>query len=208
MSNEPHGRILVMRHAQTVANLQACFLGQRNAPLTPAGEEQSRAGIEGLVAWKPDRIVTSPLDRCRLAIAEPAAQRLGVPCAVDQRLIELDFGPLEDRGYREVEELGMPLPWGPTANMWPPEEGGEPLAAYMARIKSACADLAALEGKTAVVCHGGVIRGMLSAWIDFGFGSFWKTVVGNVASFEFNACASHVELVRAGIDPDLLGRYA
>ena len=56
-------RVLLMRHAQTFANANDYFLGQLDEGITEVGEQQSRRAVAGLVAWKPDRIVTSPLLR-------------------------------------------------------------------------------------------------------------------------------------------------
>ena len=71
-------RVLLMRHAQTHANAQGFFLGRRDEGVTGLGEEQSRRAVAGLVAWRPDRIICSPLKRCKTMIAEPAARELGI----------------------------------------------------------------------------------------------------------------------------------
>ena len=204
MADSPESRILLMRHGQTTANLSHCFLGQRNAPLTPAGKLQSQRAAEGLLRWSPCRIFSSPLRRCHDAIALPASQHLGVPLTVDERLAELDFGPLEGQDYHQAQGSGRPLPWGPTSAQWPPPSGGEPVEAFMGRLADIAGELTSLSGRTAVVCHGGVIRGFLSLWDGFDFNRFWEVEVGNVASFEFAVEQGKVRLVGAGLSPEQL----
>ena len=205
-AKKPLGRILVVRHAQTQANIDEVYLGQRDIELSPLGIEQSRAAIEGIAAWQPDRIFTSPLARCAVAIADPAAAACGLRAQRDDRITEMDFGPLEGLGYRTVEELGMPLPWGPTSSAWP-AGSGEPVEDFKERIGAAFADYAQLEGKTCVVAHGGVIRGMLAACIGFNFNRFWDLVVGNVSGYLLDSYGDHLELVRYGLEPDQFARY-
>ena len=67
-------------------NAQGFFLGRRDEGVTGLGEEQSRRAVAGLIAWRPDRIICSPLMRCKTMIAEPAARELGIEAQVDERL--------------------------------------------------------------------------------------------------------------------------
>lgn len=97
-------RVLLMRHAQTHANAQGFFLGRRDEGVTGLGEEQSRRAVAGLVAWRPDRIICSPLKRCKTMIAEPAAASSASRPQVDERLVEFDFGPIEGMSFDDVIE--------------------------------------------------------------------------------------------------------
>ena len=81
MASKTKHRILVMRHPETVANTERFLSGRKDVELTSAGERQLMQAIEAVVAWKPDRVWSSPLLRCQ-AIAKEAAFRLGVPFEV------------------------------------------------------------------------------------------------------------------------------
>lgn len=200
-------RLLLMRHAQTHANAAGYFLGSRDEGVTEVGEEQSRRAVSGLVSWKPDRIVTSPLIRCRELIAEPAARELGIECTVDERIREFDFGPLEGRTYADIVREGLPFPWGPGAGAWPPTGGGERMEDFVARIADAAHDYEQLEGRTAVICHGGVIRGFFCVWFSMGADEINRLVVQNVNSFIFRSAPCNVSLERFGLLPESLGEY-
>jgi broad specificity phosphatase PhoE len=196
-----------MRHPQTVANEQHRYLGQRNAPLTELGERQREDAVEGLVSWRPDRIVTSPLDRCR-AIADEAARRLGCPLESDARVCELDFGIIEDFNSAQIQERDLPLPWGDRADEWP-VEGAESMEQFRGRLAQAASDLASLTGKTAVVSHGGAIRGMLAYWFAIPGQRMWQIALGNVRSVLLSVeDPQTVYLERLGVPPELLGRLA
>ncbi|MGN0034996.1 MAG: histidine phosphatase family protein [Coriobacteriales bacterium] len=201
------GHLLLMRHAQTVANEQHRYLGQRNAPLTELGERQRQRGVEGLVAWRPDRIVSSPLDRCRV-IAEPAAKLLGCPFEVDERVAELDFGVIEDCTSDQIRQRGLPLPWGDSLERWP-APGAESLEEFCGRLADAADHFATLVGKTAVVSHGGAIRGMLAHWLGIPPERMWQVSLGNVRSVLLSVeDADTVYLERLGLAPEELGQLA
>lgn len=201
-----NGHLLLMRHPQTVANEGHYYLGQLNAPLTELGVEQCARAIAGIISWKPDRIITSPLDRCR-AIAEPAASELSCPITVDDRIGELDFGPIEGKSTAEIYEAGLPLPWGDHADDWP-VEGAESMEHFRARLAEAASSFVALDGRTAIVSHGGSIRGMLSYWLSVPGQHMWQITLANVHS-ALVSVEDHetVYLERLGLSPEQLGEF-
>lgn len=200
-------RVLLVRHAQTFANANDYFLGQRDEGITEEGERQSARAVAGIVDWAPNRIVTSPLMRCREKIAAPAAEVLGVPLEIDERLKEFDFGPLEGKTFSEAMEKGYPFPWGPGSDEWPPEEGGETMPEFLERLARAARDLEGREGRTAVVCHGGVIRGLFAVWLGVEVGTLNQLVVGNVSGCVFRTNPGDVLLERFGLRPEDFGKY-
>ena len=210
---DPHGyvrdvqrtqaKILLMRHPQTVANQTRRFLGAQNMPLTELGQQQLLLAIEGLIAWQPTEIVSSPLERC-LAIAEPVAQQLGLQIVVDPRIAELDFGVAEGLTHEEVISQGLSLPWGETADSWPVERA-ESIEAFSLRLRAAASDLELRSGKTAVIAHGGVIRGISSHWLHIPISHLWSMTVRNVESTLFtNDTQGGIFLERFGIKPEWL----
>ena len=205
-------RLLLMRHAQTVTNLSGTFSGAADAEVSELGRQQSAAAVEGLVAWGPERIVTSPLSRARKMIAEPAGRALGVPVTVDARIGEFDFGPLEGKCFAYAAEQGLPLPWGPGSERWPQlvEQAGcgETMEAFIARLAAAAAELECMEGRTAVICHGGVVRGLMSVWFGLGAQAINRLVVGNVSSALLRVAPGNVCLEAFGLQPEDLARHA
>lgn len=200
-------RVLIVRHAQTFANAHDYFLGQLDEGITEVGEQQSAAAVQGIVDWAPERIVTSPLLRCCEKIAGPAAEALGVPLEIDERLKEFDFGPLEGKTFAEVVEKGYPFPWGPGSEEWPPAEGGETMPHFLERLGHAAHDLEGRPGRTAVVCHGGVIRGLFAVWLHLDIATLNQLVVGNVSGCVFRTQPGDVLLERFGLKPADFGKY-
>lgn len=206
---DPHGYIdptrplelLLTRHPETVANLQRRFVGQVEVPLSGNGEQQRRRAVDGIVAWRPERIISSPMERC-LGIAQPAADRLGIEVEVHPHLIEMNFGAIENLTAREVIDHGLCFPWGDTRDRWP-VDGAESMEAFMARTALEARTLSSLSGRVSVVSHGGAIRGLLSAWIGIEEEHFWQLSVPNVSScmLEFDA-DGNAYLTALGLDPE------
>jgi broad specificity phosphatase PhoE len=148
----------LLRHGETAGGTR--YRGRTDDPLTPEGWQQMRtATARG--EW--DRIVTSPLQRCRAFAAELAATR-GIDLEVDPRLQEMDFGSWEGRTAEELmaEDRDALLRFWADPVAHPPP-GGETLAALSLRVLDAWADLASggRGARVLVVSHGGPIRVIL-----------------------------------------------
>jgi len=88
------GRTLVylVRHGQTPLNESDALRGLADPPLNETGRRQAERlgatlGPRGLAA-----VVASPLLRARQT-AQPAAERAGLEVAVNQCLLDRDYGP-------------------------------------------------------------------------------------------------------------------
>lgn len=198
------GRILFMRHPETVGNVRHFYSGRRDVGLSPEGERQRDRAIEALVAWAPDRILTSPLSRCR-CIAEGAAARLGIEAKVDERLVEVEFGALEGVSLVEAHERGIAFPWPLDEDgRSVPMEGGEPLEDLIGRARSFVEWAKLQPGKTACVTHGGLTRAIYGAVYREPLDAFWNHIVPNVSSQVFVSDGERVQLQSAGLTPEEL----
>lgn len=208
-------RILLMRHPETRENMAGVLSGRIDVDLTPRGEEQMFRAIGAIVAWRPDRIWTSPLSRCR-SIAEEAADRIGVECVVKPGLAEIDFGSVQGLRMDEVHALGYDFPWridGRGRSV--PAPGAESFERLIARAGTVLEDLAPLEGRTACVSHGGLSRALLAAVFHTPLETFWNVTLPNVSSqiltynngrFALAGLAlAPEEVVRRMEDPRLIG---
>jgi broad specificity phosphatase PhoE len=83
--------LVLVRHGETVWHHDNRYAGRSDVALTDRGRDQA----EQLARWaggtRIDAVHTSPLQRAR-DTAEPAGRALGVAVAVDERLVEVDFG--------------------------------------------------------------------------------------------------------------------
>ena len=95
-------RFGLIRHAQTVWNLDKMIQGQKDSALTTTGRAQSRTWGERLAPLSFDRILTSDLGRT-VATAELINRALKLPMKKTSRLRELDWGDWTGRRIRDIE---------------------------------------------------------------------------------------------------------
>lgn len=147
--------LLLVRHGETLANQRGHLLGRADPPLTSTGHQQAGA----LVRWlpRPDVVISSPLLRAR-----QTADVFEADVQVDERWIELDYGPYDDRpaGAIDAEVWAR---WRTDEHFAP--TGVEPLAAVGSRVADACDELstAARSSVVVVVTHVSPIKAAL-AW--------------------------------------------
>ena len=81
--------LLVIRHAKSVANARKVLAGRIDpTPLTSEGVAEARALRDVLEDFGPERVISSPLLRCRQTLYEAG---ISDPL-LDERLIEMDYG--------------------------------------------------------------------------------------------------------------------
>lgn len=168
--------LLIVRHPETVANVEGRFVGRGESPYSPLGRRQARRLPVKIAAFAPDAVRTSPLLRARF-VAEKAAARAGVPLMVDERLVELDFGQAEGLTYEEIAAAGMTFDYRDDSA--PVAPGGESRAALEARVTAAAADAVAAGGRIALVAHGGVVRALLAHLLGLSARDIWAFHVHN-----------------------------
>jgi len=98
----PQTRFGLIRHAQTEWNLDKMMQGQKDSPLTMAGQEQSRLWGEQLATVSFDRILTSDLGRT-VATSEWINQTLKLPLGKSSQLRELDWGMWTGRRIQDIK---------------------------------------------------------------------------------------------------------
>lgn len=174
--------LYLIRHGQTEMNQAHCLQGRSDHSLNETGLSQARdAGAffraRGI---RFDRVYSSPLRRAvqtaRLAAGED------MPLVVDERLIEMDYGPYE----------GMPLTnpapevlhfFQDFAHHSAPE-GMEPLADVVGRLGAFLEELRAQgDGEILVSTHAIALKGALEYLDPSSHGSWWSRTIGNCAVF-------------------------
>lgn len=150
----------LIRHGEPAGG--PMFRGSQNDPLSELGWQQMLAGIANEETW--DRVVTSPLLRCR-QFAQRLADDRSIPLVQDDRLREISFGAWEGRTAAAImaeDAEALTRFWAdPVAH---PPPGGEPMAGFHGRVRDAwhhwCREAAGQ--RILLVCHGGVIRTILA----------------------------------------------
>lgn len=99
------GRLLMVRHGQTPANIEKVWHGSTDTPLTDLGREQARLLGEYFHRIViPDVIYASPLQRAR-DTAQAIADRHGLPLVIDERLREFSLGEWEGIKFDDIDIL-------------------------------------------------------------------------------------------------------
>ncbi len=160
----------LVRHGESVFNLEGRVQGQEDVELSPLGHAQARR----VAAWGRTlsestaigEVWTSPLRRAR-ETAAVIADTLGLPLAVDESLRELHAGIFQGHLWADLERTFPEevARWrsGDVDYVIP---GGESRAQLAARGRAALEALAAREtAGMIVVAHGGVLTAALGSML-------------------------------------------
>jgi probable phosphoglycerate mutase len=153
-------KLPLIRHGESVGNIEGRMQGQFDSPLTNRGRDQTGALLARLQGqgWKPVVIYSS--DLCRAAeTAGILAAGLDASVTLDARLREYDIGVLSGVIWREVEvlypEVWRKLHQDGESKAIPGEEG---LDSFHERLSSVVVDILSAhqaDETVAVVAHGG-----------------------------------------------------
>lgn len=176
-ARRPHEtHILIVRHPETEANVNGRYVGRGNSPFTEEGRKQLRRLPRRIGEFAPEHIWTSPLERA-VVLAQAAGRSVGVPSAVDERLIELDFGIAEGLTYEEIVERGITFNYKNLDEPVAPQ--GESRNDIESRSAAFCEHLVAMGGRHAVVTHGGVFRAALVHLLGLETNDIWAFHIHN-----------------------------
>ncbi|MGY1618275.1 histidine phosphatase family protein [Geodermatophilus sp. SYSU D00691] len=157
------GEVVVLRHGQTEWSRSGQHTGVTDLPLLPEGEERARALREALSGRTFAAVWVSPRQRARRT-----AELAGLAeTAVDDDLVEMDYGGYEGRTTAEIsDELGRE--W----SVWrdpvvPGATPGETLEQVAARVDRVLDRLRPRldDGDVALVAHGHVLRVLTARWL-------------------------------------------
>ena len=140
--------IYLVRHGQTVWNLEHRLQGQLDISLNTTGQDEAALCAKQLSAIKIDKIISSDLSRAK-ETAMIISKSLSLPLAFDSRLKELNCGDLQGHVIKEV-------PWH-TFIHDPHKFNSEPLADFYDRLKSFFKELDEIQN-TVIVTHTGVVK--------------------------------------------------
>jgi broad specificity phosphatase PhoE len=177
-------RLFLVRHGQTVGNVQRVWQGWTEGELTSLGVQQAKAAARGLAAYNHtfDALYSSPLRRA-WQTAEIVGQALGLSPLAHEGLKEIWFGEIEGV---TLEEFAARYPethrrWSKRNDVsftWP---GGENRAEFQRRARRAIEDIAVQhKGRSVVVvAHGGTLRAILAHLFPIQLGQWWSYSLAN-----------------------------
>jgi broad specificity phosphatase PhoE len=162
-------RLILIRHGESVANLERRFTFDATEPLTPAGVEQARARGEAIRGrYAPVALYSSPFRRA-LETAEQIGLVIGLAPVVIEDLREQSFGIYHGRPYTELYGIYT----AGSADRWQVRpDGGEMLREVALRAGAALDAIARrhLGAEVVVVSHGGVMSA-LRGWVSNDYSS-------------------------------------
>lgn len=160
------GRVLLVRHGETMWNRERRIQGWASTELSERGHEQVACLGESITdEYEIHRVVSSDLRRTEQT-AKPLANAIGVDISFDDRWRERNFGVCQGLLYEEFSEQFPELSVtsaGEDAIDAGPEDG-ETLREMYERIIAAWDDAKAMTGMdetTLIVTHGGPIALLL-----------------------------------------------
>lgn len=172
-------RILLIRHGNTD------YLGNRlagRAPgvhLNPSGMQQAERLAQALAHFPIKAIYSSPLERT-LETARPLAQRLQMPVRIEHAFMEVNYGDLEGRTFKQIQRLKIwkQVHQAPSQVTFP---GGESFVAIQQRavhiIAEICQKFPAAEVLVACFTHGDVIRLALTHYLEMPLDAFQRLFI-------------------------------
>lgn len=164
---------IVVRHGETVWNLEERLQGHQDSPLTQNGVRQAEAVAQRLCAEQFEALYSSDLPRARRT-AEIIANRTGHPIRIDARLRERNFGIFEgltksEMAERYPEEYRQYL----SGDVDRPVPDGESRRVKYVRVTACFEDLAAahIGRRIVVVTHGGVLADLFRRSLELPLGA-------------------------------------
>ena len=197
--------VLLVRHGESVWNLEGRFQGQKDSPLSPRGVAQAQALATRLRTEPIDAIFSSPLSRAA-ATARCCAEALKLQVALDERLLEISHGTWEGRLRADVAAQD-----GDLLQLWQaqPERvrfpQGETLADVDSRLNNFWRALAASHHRAVLLLtHDVVVRLAVLAAQQRPLAEFHQVEIDNAALNRFTLHKGLLTLVRLN-DADFLG---
>ncbi len=148
--------VVFIRHSSLAVPRGVCY-GFSNIDVSYNFNREAENLVRNLNGFTPSLVISSPLQRC----VKLAVHAFDVHPHINQDLKEVNYGDWEGKTWEEINVEGDNLWMYANINNQPPN--GESFTDLRDRVVGQLDEiLNAPEEKIAVVCHGGVIRSVLS----------------------------------------------
>jgi len=176
-------KLFLIRHAESIDNVEGRFSGLRDVKLTEKGIQQSEQLSLRLKNTEVDAVFCSDLIRARRT-AEIVFKNKGIEIKANSKFRELDVGAWEGCTYKEVKSK---FGYGDEFNPWMGNVGvkisipqGEKIVSFINKVMSELNRIikkyrtADKEKTIALVCHGVTIRAILSNVLKISISDMWN----------------------------------
>lgn len=168
-------RLYMMRHGETDWNKKHLWQGRTDIPLNENGRYVAELTREGLKQIPFDVAYCSPLCRAK-ETAEIILQGRDIELIVDERIIEMGFGPFEGRDMREATEETKTFFQHPEQYQVP--EGAERFEEVLEREKSFLDELRTnpnyKDSNILIATHGAALRGLVAVIQNKPISKYWE----------------------------------
>ena len=170
--------LYIIRHGQTELNTKMLMQGRSDHPLNETGLAQAEeaAGRFAAMGVKIDKVYSSPLIRA-LQTAKAIAPEAEL--VIDDRLIEMDYGPYEGMDLKNPAPEVLDF-FKDFVNV-PAPEGMEPLPDVVKRLGVFLEEIReeAKNSNILISTHAIAMKGALEYLTPDSHGSYWSKYIGN-----------------------------
>ena len=168
-------RLYMMRHGETDWNRKHLWQGRTDIPLNENGRRVAELTREGMKEISFDLAFCSPLSRAK-ETAEIVLQGRNIPLIVDERIIEMGFGPLEGKDMRDVTDEIRVFFQHPEEYIVP--ENAEGFDEILEREKSFLDELISTpeykDYNILIATHGAALRGLMAVLEEKPLARYWE----------------------------------
>ncbi|MBR0162589.1 MAG: histidine phosphatase family protein [Oscillospiraceae bacterium] len=170
--------IYIIRHGQTELNNRQVLQGRSDHPLNEVGARQAEKAAEKLQAVSFDTVYTSPLIR---AIQTARIIAPDLDPVIDDRLIEMDYGPYEGMDLHDPAPEVLTFFRDFVHN--PAPEGMEQLDSVVDRAGAFLRDRCITDSNILISTHAIAMKGILEYLTPDSRGRYWSKNIGNCAVY-------------------------
>ena len=168
-------RLYMMRHGQTDWNKKHLWQGRTDIPLNENGRYVAELTREGMKDIPFDIAFCSPLCRAK-ETAEIVLKGRNIKLIEDERIIEMGFGPYEEKDMRYLDERMKIFFEHPEQYDVP--DGAESFEEVLARegsfLEEICSNPEYQDSTILIATHGAALRGLICAMKKSGVARFWE----------------------------------
>lgn len=166
-------RLILIRHGESIGNVDKVIYGRTDYPLTHRGQQQSEAVRQQLKHEKIEGVISSPLKRTQY-LAQLIAQDYSLEVKCLEQISEMDYGLFEGLKPNEVERQ-----YGEYYTQYLEHyetyiiPNGEGYFQFKARILAFLEVMKTKKGTFVIVTHSGVIREILVDLLNLKHEQVW-----------------------------------
>ncbi len=177
-------KLYIIRHGETDWNARHLFQGQINTSLNEKGEQQAREARKRIqeLGLSFDAVYSSPIDRA-LRTVEIVIGLDRSQIHTDARLLEMNFGPLDETPFDKASPMVGNLFCKPSAYV--PPCGAESFPDVEKRIASFLEDMRRQPAEHILAgCHGCTMRVIMQYVGYIKLDDIWNQPIGNCTILE------------------------